>query len=66
MTLDEAERNYRVILCDIWGCIHDGVRLYPGAEARRDIADLIGAGCELGRAQGRLEVTAGDLAPQER
>ncbi|HET8534274.1 MAG TPA: TIGR01459 family HAD-type hydrolase [Sphingomicrobium sp.] len=34
MTLDEAERNYRVILCDIWGCIHDGVRLYPGAEGR--------------------------------
>ena len=34
MTLDEAERNYRVILCDIWGCIHDGVSLYPGAEAR--------------------------------
>lgn len=34
MTLDEAEQDYRVILCDIWGCIHDGVRLYPGAEAR--------------------------------
>ena len=34
MTLDEAERGYRVILCDIWGCIHDGVSLYPGAEGR--------------------------------
>lgn len=34
MTLDEAERDYRVILCDIWGCIHDGVTLYPGAEDR--------------------------------
>jgi HAD superfamily hydrolase (TIGR01459 family) len=34
MTLDEVEQQYRVILCDIWGCIHDGVRLYPGAEAR--------------------------------
>ena len=34
MTLDEAERNYRVILCDIWGCIHDGVSLYPGARER--------------------------------
>jgi len=34
MTLDEAEQEYRVILCDIWGCIHDGVRLYPGAEDR--------------------------------
>ena len=34
MTLDEAERNYRIILCDIWGCIHDGVSLYPGAKER--------------------------------
>jgi HAD superfamily hydrolase (TIGR01459 family) len=33
MTLDRVEKDYRVILCDIWGCIHDGVRLYPGAEA---------------------------------
>jgi len=31
MTLDEVERDYRVILCDLWGCIHDGVQLYPGA-----------------------------------
>ena len=34
MTLDEVEPNYPVILCDLWGCIHDGVHLYPGAEAR--------------------------------
>lgn len=34
MTLDDAEQHYRVILCDIWGCIHDGVRLYPGVEQR--------------------------------
>jgi HAD superfamily hydrolase (TIGR01459 family) len=34
MSLDEVERNYRVILCDIWGCIHDGVQLYPGASER--------------------------------
>lgn len=34
MSLDDVEQDYRVILCDIWGCIHDGVRLYPGAEAR--------------------------------
>jgi HAD superfamily hydrolase (TIGR01459 family) len=27
-TLDE---RYRLILCDIWGCVHDGVKLYPGA-----------------------------------
>ena len=34
MTLDEIEERYRVILCDIWGCIHDGVHLYPGASER--------------------------------
>ena len=34
MTLDEVERDYRVILCDIWGCVHDGVNLYPGAADR--------------------------------
>lgn len=34
MTLDEVQERYRFILCDIWGCIHDGVRLYPGAAAR--------------------------------
>jgi HAD superfamily hydrolase (TIGR01459 family) len=34
MSLDEIERRYRVILCDIWGCIHDGVKLYPGAFGR--------------------------------
>ena len=34
MSLDDIESNYDVILCDIWGCIHDGVELYPGAEAR--------------------------------
>jgi HAD superfamily hydrolase (TIGR01459 family) len=34
MTLDEVEQDYRVILCDIWGCVHDGVHLYPGVQAR--------------------------------
>lgn len=34
MNLDEVEQNYRVVLCDIWGCIHDGVQLYPGVETR--------------------------------
>ncbi len=33
-SLDEAERDHEVILCDIWGCIHDGVELYPGSERR--------------------------------
>lgn len=34
MTLDGVEGEYPVILCDIWGCIHDGVDLYPGAADR--------------------------------
>ena len=32
--LDELDDRYRVVLCDIWGCVHDGVELYPGASAR--------------------------------
>ena len=34
MTLDEVEQHYAVVLCDIWGCIHDGVQLYRGAAER--------------------------------
>jgi HAD superfamily hydrolase (TIGR01459 family) len=32
--LDTLASRYRVILCDIWGVVHDGVALYPGAAAR--------------------------------
>nr|NUR37376.1 TIGR01459 family HAD-type hydrolase [Sphingomonas sp.] len=32
--LDGLDPKYRLILCDIWGVVHDGVTLYPGAEAR--------------------------------
>lgn len=32
--LDSLSEQYRVVLCDIWGCVHDGVRLYPGAADR--------------------------------
>ncbi|QNP42732.1 hypothetical protein H9L15_11475 [Sphingomonas daechungensis] len=32
--LDALPERYRVILCDIWGVIHDGVRLYPGSADR--------------------------------
>ncbi|MDQ3478182.1 MAG: TIGR01459 family HAD-type hydrolase [Pseudomonadota bacterium] len=32
--LDPLPERYRVILCDVWGCIHDGMRLYPGAARR--------------------------------
>lgn len=34
MTLDGLDPKYRVVLCDIWGCIHDGVTLYPGVTER--------------------------------
>ena len=32
--LESLPRHYRFILCDIWGVIHDGVELYPGAAER--------------------------------
>lgn len=32
--LDALPDRYRVILCDVWGVIHDGARLLPGAAAR--------------------------------
>lgn len=32
--LDSLDPKYRLILCDIWGVVHDGVRLYPGAAER--------------------------------
>lgn len=32
--LDELPDRYRLILCDVWGVIHDGVALYPGAAER--------------------------------
>jgi HAD superfamily hydrolase (TIGR01459 family) len=33
-TIDALPARYSVILCDIWGCVHDGVHLYPGAADR--------------------------------
>ena len=32
--LDVLPPRYSVILCDIWGVVHDGVELYPGAAER--------------------------------
>jgi len=32
--LDALDPKYRLILCDIWGVVHDGVSLYPGAAER--------------------------------
>src|SRR3954470_17327776 len=31
---DTLDPKYRLILCDIWGVVHDGVNLYPGAADR--------------------------------
>jgi HAD superfamily hydrolase (TIGR01459 family) len=31
---DALDRKYRLILCDIWGVVHNGVELYPGAADR--------------------------------
>ena len=32
--LDALPDRYRLILCDIWGVVHDGFQLYPGAAER--------------------------------
>ena len=32
--LDALPEQYRLILCDIWGVVHDGVKLYPGSADR--------------------------------
>ena len=31
---DRLDPKYRLILCDIWGVVHDGLRLYSGAAQR--------------------------------
>jgi HAD superfamily hydrolase (TIGR01459 family) len=31
---DTLDPKYRLVLCDVWGVVHDGVTLYSGAEAR--------------------------------
>ena len=31
---DKLDPKYRLILCDVWGVVHDGVNLYPGAASR--------------------------------
>lgn len=32
-SLDEIAPGYRVLFCDLWGCLHDGVRAFPAAVA---------------------------------
>ncbi len=34
ITMDALPKRYRVIFCDIWGVVHDGVTPYPGAVER--------------------------------
>lgn len=31
---ERLDAKYRLILCDVWGVVHDGVRLYPNAAER--------------------------------
>jgi HAD superfamily hydrolase (TIGR01459 family) len=31
--LDAIDPGYRVLYCDLWGCLHDGVRAFPAAVA---------------------------------
>jgi HAD superfamily hydrolase (TIGR01459 family) len=32
-SLDDLDPGYRVLYCDLWGCLHDGVRAFPEAVA---------------------------------
>jgi HAD superfamily hydrolase (TIGR01459 family) len=34
MFFDDLPQRYRLILCDLWGVVHDGFHLYPGAAER--------------------------------
>ena len=47
-SLDELDPGYRVLYCDLWGCLHDGVRAFSDAvaalervRARGDLVVLI-------------------------
>lgn len=33
MDLSTLPDRYRLILCDLWGCVHDGWRIFPGVPA---------------------------------
>lgn len=33
MDLRALPERYRLILCDLWGCVHDGRRIFPGVAA---------------------------------
>jgi HAD superfamily hydrolase (TIGR01459 family) len=42
---DRLDPKYRVILCDVWGVVHDGVSLYPNAAER--LAEWRGEGRQV-------------------
>ena len=45
--IDALDPKYRLILCDVWGVVHDGVTLYPGATARlRSWRDAVAPGSD--------------------
>ena len=33
-SLDRLDRRYRLVLCDLWGCVHDGFSLFSGVADR--------------------------------
>jgi len=33
--IDDLPKHYRLILCDVWGVVHDGVTIFPGSAERR-------------------------------
>lgn len=35
-SLDDIAPGYRVLYCDLWGCLHDGLRVFPAAVAALD------------------------------
>jgi HAD superfamily hydrolase (TIGR01459 family) len=57
--LDALDAKYRLILCDIWGVVHDGIRLYPGAQHRlmqwRDEGRCVGLITNAPRTQEAVE-----------
>ena len=32
-SLEELDPGYSALFCDLWGCLHDGVRAFPAAVA---------------------------------
>ncbi len=32
-TLDDIADRYDALLCDLWGCLHNGMTVYPAAAA---------------------------------